>query len=415
MNKTLLLKIPKFATMAYLECGKKEIVLISHYVTKGELVEEIGRLEDEVISTENGLGVPVSMFAMLMQAYLTYDGNTVTIEHSGHIVTVDMCKERVGYVDAIAVLSKLNINYSLNEDGKVLEFIVEAIDAGPRELTSSEEKLPYAKYYHRYWETPYHLRADVIAWSKKFANYQVSTMRRPEEMLHIHDTRKLLDPNFRENQWNEGWTLFPDGSGVMCVKTEFPGTTCEAFQWWFAWHVLEDIRYMLWYPPAHYGIRPSSELRNMLADPDKSVFEKTHGGNAVHLVYESTQIDSNSCVAAGPVAWHPIPFHDPQKRGFTDEDVASFEKKKIVALCGGTRMLHFFVENEEGTGGTLFTHFWYGLVPDENLGWVGTKDTPDESWIPNIMNIGQHATKEFANLARILPEIYAEEGGKNLV
>ena len=220
-----------------------------------------------------------------------------------------------------------------------------------------------------------------------------------------------MDRNYRLNEWREGWTLFDDGSGVMCARTEFPGTTAEMFKWWFAWHVREDLRYMLWCPPSHYGIAPSLELRRRLSDPSLSLDQKTHGA-AVHHVYESLNIDALSYGCAAPVDYFPIPFFDPQFRGFTDENVAKMPEQGIAAICGADRMLHFFVENENGGPSVVYTHFWYGVKRDDQGKWIGVGGGKNYDLMVPILSISQHANKEFPLLAEILPDLYAEEGGK---
>jgi len=404
-------KLPRFTTLATLEAGDVRCIL------KGERAVEAGMVECAVrlsgpLRVRDGLPqVPVDFFTAVMHAYVTDEGDQITIERSGHIVRVCHGGPN-GYVPACEVLEQMDVDFGWDAGQGLLRMAVETRCAGHRELTPAELALPYAKYYTSYWDTPFHLRADVRAWSEKAGKYQLSAMAEPSDLLHIREVRRLLEPAFRREGWHEGWTLFPDGTGVVCVKTYFPETTSEMFQWWFAWHALEDIRYMLWYPPAHYGIAPTLEYRRKLADPTKTLFEKTHGGDAVHMVYESTQIDALSYVAAKAVPWHSIPFQDPQVRGFAEEDLAHFKQKGYAAICGGQRMLHFFAEREDGTGGDLYTHFWFGIHPDGRGSWQGRKNAPDSQLIPPILNIAQHAVKEFAQLAQILPQIYREEGGK---
>lgn len=360
---------------------------------------------------------PAALFSQGMFAYVTVGPEAVTVERSGCVITLPLnggsaCLDSgEPLVPALEVLSRLNVDYEFS--GGVCRVIVEARSSGPRKLTPAEEALPYAKYYRRYWATPYYERADFKSWAKKAPLYAGGNMQPPEAMLHLSQVNKLMDRSYRENEWREGWTLFDDGSGVMCARTEFPGVTAEMFQWWFAWHVLEDLRYMLWCPPSHYGIAPALDLRCRVKNPRLSLFEKTHGC-AVHHVYESINVDALSWDAAAPVDYFDIPFHDPQYRGFTPENVARFEREGITAICGADRMLHFFAENADGSGGVCYTHFWYGVKRDAQGRWVGVKEGKNYDLLPPIMSIAQHANKEFPLLAEILPELYAEEGGKPL-
>ena len=406
------------ATQLAFQVGSAEARLYAaHPVPEKPPIEEAVFLPRPVCRMNGAVMAPLELFSKGLFAYVTIEENLARIERSGCVVSLPINgvqAVRDGdavLVDAAAVISQLNVDREWL--GDACHVIVEARSNGPRKLTPAEEKLPYAKYYRRYWETPYHLRADFRSWAKKAGLYAGDNMQDPAKMLHIRDVNKLMDRSFRENDWHEGWTLFDDGSGVMCARTEFPGATAEMFQWWFAWHVKEDLRYMLWCPPSHYGIAPALELRRRVENPALTLTEKTHGA-AVHHVYESIAVDALSYPCAAAVDYFDIPFFDPQFRGFTDENVARFESEGIAAICGADRMLHFFAENGDGSGGVCYTHFWFGVRRDEQGKWTGVKDGKNTDLMVPLMNIAQHANKEFPLLAELLPSLYAEEGSKPL-
>ena len=411
-------KVHPLATLLSFQVGDSQAVLTADHPVAGQPPVSRTVLLPRPVCKKNGqVMAPVQLFEQGLFAYVTVTDSQVTVERSGCVAQLPLdgswayLDGDVAMADAAAVIARMNVDYQWLGNG--CQVIVEARNNGFRKLTPAEEKLPYAKYYHRYWQTPYHERADFISWSKKAGLYAGNNMQDPAKMLHISQVNKLMDRSFREHEWHEGWTLFDDGSGVMCARTEFPGATAEMFKWWFAWHVKEDLRYMLWCPPSHYGIAPALELRNRVEDPSLSLTDKTHGV-AVHHVYESTCIDALSFHCAAPVDYFDIPFYDPQYRGFTDENVARFEQEGIAAICGADRMLHFFAENEDGSGGVCYTHFWFGLRRDENGKWTGVKEGKNHDLMVPLMTIAQHANKEFPLLAAILPELYAEEGNKPL-
>lgn len=412
-------KVHPLATLLTFRVGCGEAVLSGAHPLPGHPdVRQTLYLSCPVCYRNGVVMAPVQLFAEGLFAYVNCENDVICIERSGKIARIPVdgnlayVDGSVIMVDAARVIAYLDLNHQwLGEECQV---IAESKKCGPRKLTPAEEKLPYAKYYNRYWETPYHERADFKTWSRKAALYAGNNMQDPARMLHLSDVNKIMDPEYRRNGWNEGWTLFDDGSGVMCAKTEFPGTTAEMFKWWFAWHPLEDIRYMLWCPPSHYGVTTSLELRQRLKDPSLSLDEKTHG-RAVHHVFESTTQDALSYGCAAAVDYFSIIFHDPQYRGFTDENVAKLNENRCAAICGSDRMLHFFAENQDGTGGTLYSHFWYGVRRDEQGKWVGVMENgKNYEIISNLMTIAQHANKEFPLLAEILPKLYAEEGHKPL-
>jgi hypothetical protein len=397
----------------YVEC--KSLKAIS----KEEYIAQTYELPDKIEEKNGRVTVPVSLFSDAMYSYVTIEGRNVQIERSGHIISMSLedkidgaespyCKADVIYVPFEYVISQMDVDFERNPVTNEYEVIVETRFNGPRKLTPAEEKLPYAKYYNNYWNTPYIKRIDTLTWAKKCALYAPTNPQDHSKMLHIKDVNRLLDREYRENEWTEGFTLFDDGTGVMCAKTEMPGVTKEAFLWWFAWHVEEDIRYMLWCPPSHYGISPSLELRQKLRNPNMTLFDKTHGGDVCHFVYEPISIDALSYEAAAPAPSIKIRFFDPEYRGFTPENRKRIENERFTAVCGNDEMLHFFVENDEGTGGTLYSHFWCGMHKSADGSWVGSQNGMNEALYGFLMTIAQHANKEFSLLADILPQLYNE-------
>jgi hypothetical protein len=397
----------------YVVCKARKANAEEEYVTQSyQLLDIIEEKNDTMM-------VPVNLFSEAMYAYVKEEGTIIQVERSGHIISMSTDKKIEGvespynksgtlYVPFEFVISQLDVDYEYDPDSKGYEVIVETRYNGPRKLMPAEENLPYSKYFTDYWNTPFIERADTLVWAEKCALYAPTNPQRPSKMLHSSDVNRLMDPKYRENEWTEGFTLFEDGSAVMCAKTEMPGVSKEAFLWWFAWHVQEDIRYMLWYPPSHYGISPSLELRQKLANPKMSLLDKTRGGDISHLVYEPITIDSLSYSVAIPVPAVTIRFFDPEYRGFTAENVKRMENEGIAAICGNYGMLHFFVENADGSGGTLYSNFWYGIEQTPEGVWTGMKKGVDESLYPFLMSIAQHANKEFSNLAKILPMIFDE-------
>lgn len=407
-------------TMMYVKPGEDYVLCRAEKMQEpGKYVEKKYELDGKLLQINGCLMAPANLFHDAMYAYVTIVKDEIQIERSGYCIYMNLGQQIDGaepafkekdiiYVPFEYVISRMGVDYEYQEATGGYELIVETTFKGPRELTPAEERLPYAKYYHRYWDIPYVHRPDTIAWAKKCALYAPTNPQDPSTMLHLRDVNKLMDKEYRLNEWKEGFTLFDDGSVLMCTKTEMPGVTKEAFLWWFEWHVKEDIRYMLWCPPSHYGISPSLELRLKLEDPEKTTYERTHGGDTVHFVYEPITIDALSYGAAAPIQSLAIQFHDPEYRGITPENVKRMEEEKIAAVCGNDGMLHFFVENEDGKGSVLYSHFWEGNMQREDGTWGGVLTGKNIEWYPFLMSIAQHANKEFSILADILPQLYRE-------
>ena len=411
-----------FATQLLFKVGDAFAQLRGANPAGGEdLVERI-TLPRTIVRRDNTVFAPLELFTEGLFTYYTLSEDAIDIERSGCVVHLPF-DGKFAYLDEDVVMASVNpvisqMNLAFLWDGDTCEVIVESQQNGPRKLTPAEERLPYAKYYHRYFEKPFHERSDFKSWAAKAGIYAGNNMADPARMLHISDVNKLMDEGFRKNEWNIGWTLFDDGTGVMCARTEFPGTTAEAFKWWFAWHVKEDIRYMLWCPPSHYGISPSLELMRRITNPDLTLEQKTHEkdfGVAIHHVYEACDIDALSLPNAAPLGCFDIDFHDYEYRGFTKENAEIIaNSNKITAVLGSSVMLHFFVEDEDGPGkSVLYSHFWYGHDHRDEKGlWHGSMNGKNYMLISPIMTIAQHCNKEFPLLADILPELFAEEGNK---
>lgn len=58
-----------------------------------------------------------------------------------------------------------------------------------------------------------------------------------------------------------------------------PGVTPQMLDWWFNWHLLEDLRYALWCPVAHTGIsvkNPACHLDNSGIPLKVRNFDRSH-------------------------------------------------------------------------------------------------------------------------------------------
>ena len=62
----------------------------------------------------------------------------------------------------------------------------------------------------------------------------------PSLALKIEDRNKLFDEGYLPCE--VGYCVMDDGSAYLANRTEMPGVTPEMFEWWFAWHGLEDMR-----------------------------------------------------------------------------------------------------------------------------------------------------------------------------
>ncbi len=224
----------------------------------------------------------------------------------------------------------------------------------------------------------------------------------PRTALSFADRNDLFKPGYLESE--VGYCVMPDGTGYVSNLTKMPGVTVEMFDWWFAWHGLDNFRYTIWDPEDHQ--QAESQQKAKAYDPDLSLKEKYW--DTTHYVIEDTGLGFEKL---------SINFKYPGDIGF---DMSQFETEAcgtIVCAKGNgvgnppfaspdTIMCHFVREVEGGI--ELRTRFWMGWTVKNGRDY---KALPDGFRMPPMgpMSLMLHNIKEFTNLAAILPKIYAEE------
>ena len=78
------------------------------------------------------------------------------------------------------------------------------------------------------------------------------------------------------------------------------------FEWWFAWHSLEDLRYRIWDPEDHYYAR--QQMREKTLDQSLPMRERTWG--TVHHVLEDIGPGPDELV---------LEFRYPHELGYEEE------------------------------------------------------------------------------------------------
>jgi hypothetical protein len=224
------------------------------------------------------------------------------------------------------------------------------------------------------------------------------------DALALGDVEALLDPPHQAVE--SGWCTLADGVGYVAVRTAMPAVTGEMVDWWFDWHPRESLRYRIWHPTAH--------LENSLELPARSG-AKAHWGTVHHPVED---------VGMG-VVHARIAFQRPSEMGMSsdaleDEDVATI----VCGYAGDDRrrvrhtpMFHVFLR--AGDGVVLRSRFWLGaaLRPYGALGPAGerlfnnrfVRSRALPGGLPRALAL--HCAEEYANLASLLPELYARYAG----
>lgn len=128
-------------------------------------------------------------------------------------------------------------------------------------LTPEERALSYAKYYD--------LPITPIP-QEKLAILEGGPID-PSLALKIEDRNDLFLPGYLPCE--TGYCVMPNGTGYLANRTEMPGVTPEMFEWWFAWHGLNDMRYRIWDPEDHFYARQQNP--DKVLDPGVPMREKT--------------------------------------------------------------------------------------------------------------------------------------------
>jgi hypothetical protein len=225
----------------------------------------------------------------------------------------------------------------------------------------------------------------------------------PEQALARAEAERLLDP--RPLRVETGWCTLPDGVGFVAVRTEMPGVTGAMVDWWFDWHPREALRYRIWHPRAHTA--------NSLQPPARPG-AKAHWG-AVHHPVEDVGVG---------VVHARIAFAAPSEIGLAGDQLENPDVATIVCgYVGDDRrhvrhspMFHVFLAEDEGV--VLRSAFWLGAAvrPYGPLGGLGERLLNNRlvrgatlpAGLPRAL--ANHCAEEYANLASLLPELYARFG-----
>ncbi|MFV0441646.1 MAG: DAPG hydrolase family protein [Lachnospirales bacterium] len=260
-------------------------------------------------------------------------------------------------------------------------------------VTEQDKTKSYFKYYG----------VEMVAPDpKRYEDVHKDGLLRPDQVLKFQDRNRLFEPGYLEKE--VGYCVLPDGTGYVANLTFMPGVTAEMFDWWFAWHGLDNLRYSVWDPEDHYKAESMQKKRTL--DPDLTMKEKYW--NTTHHVLED--------IGLGPEGLY-INFKCPGDLGFDMSKIGTDACATIVCARGygkgqppfaspDTIMCHFIREVEGGV--ELRTRFWQGWCIKNSKEY---KSIPDGMRMPEIAPkaLLLHNIKEFTNLAALLPKIYAEE------
>lgn len=259
---------------------------------------------------------------------------------------------------------------------------------GLRPLTAAESCRPYAKYYTRSMTPPAEGTYESVVFPAD-----------PNLALSPHKINDLLEPGGRALE--RGWCELPDGSFYVAGYANMPGVTTEMLEWWFAWHGLEDLRYMIWDADDHFAVhvKPSTIARRF----DKTLSWRERNWDTTDIVVED--------VGTGVVTLE-INFRSPESCGY---DMKKFNANGFAAINAninlqGQELLVSFTHNARPTaaGIELRSCFWLGWIFENGQRKRVGQNVPKEKLHALAKGLAKHCAKEYHNLAAILPMVYAE-------
>lgn len=221
----------------------------------------------------------------------------------------------------------------------------------------------------------------------------------------IEDRNDLFKPGYLNDGKSEfGYWLLENGTAMTANKTFLPCVNGEMFDWWFAWHPIDRLRYAIWDHDDHYDVYLEDPIK--ARDITKSMRERHWG--SVHHIWEDIGLGN------GPLV---ISFERPGTLGY-DESLIDTEHCNALVCANviivGTNetpdipvvMTHFLRPVEGGS--ELRSRFWFGY---KIIDGKAIKVLPDGVRIPEVAPVAllNHNVKEFTNLAAILAPLYAEE------
>lgn len=255
-------------------------------------------------------------------------------------------------------------------------------------VTEEEKKFSYYKYFEQ----------EMAPAPQEHYDLMLRGPISPDLALPVGERNRLFEPGYFEEE--TGWCVMPDGTGYIANLTKMPGVTTDMFDWYFAWHGLNNLRYKIWDREDHY--EAVSLNREIALNPKLSYKERLW--NTRHDILEDT--------GSGPLRFF-LDFKNPADIGFDASKIGTEACSTIVCGIGtvpefglNNLMAHFVREIDGGI--ELRSRFWMGWKYEDGQDIKTIRDGeqyPEQA----TKELALHNVKEFTNLAAILPSLYAEE------
>ncbi len=253
------------------------------------------------------------------------------------------------------------------------------------------------KSYYKFLKEPLWLptQEEVDQYTKHLGN--------PSNVLEFKDRRKIMEPDYVPEPSALYWTK--DGSMVVSSTVDVPDMTKEATEWWFVWHLLDPLRYMIWDPQDHYNLKITDEVRKKILDTSIPIAERSW--YAPNEVLESFNGEKPRKLM--------INFCNPEEVGFDRSRIGSENCYAIIcnkeSLKAGPFRIPIVMTEilRKGPKGTNIwnAHWWVGSSYQE--GKDITQKVPMKKFLSKVSSrLVVHNQIEMRHLNAILPSLYEE-------
>lgn len=263
------------------------------------------------------------------------------------------------------------------------------------ELTEDQRRKSYSKYYYKDMEKIPQADLDIVNAGP------IET----KKAIPLSRAAELLNDGYLDEE--TGYCLMEDGTGLAATKVFMPGVTPEMIDWWFNWHVLDGLRYMIWCPVAHTGI----SAKTPEAHKDSSgVPLNERNVEKIHYPIEGFNVEGAVKVE--------IAFRKPDVFGITQEmiDKSTLATYQIATCTIAYIRLPinvFFHAIREVEGGMEFrSRYWMSNVVRDGKAQKSRLKVPEATVLNGARSNCIHSLTEYNNLASFLPQLYHEMEGK---
>jgi hypothetical protein len=208
----------------------------------------------------------------------------------------------------------------------------------------------------------------------------------------------------------EGVYIMDDNTIFLSAITPIPDITGPMLEWWMIWHQFDPLRYALWNPEDHFGVRLTDEDRRRFLDESLPIRERIWGTSS--FVVESWNGEE-------PSDEGELHFVSPDSVGLRNDLVGTPKCQAIVCANNCTKlgpinypilMCEYVRQNRDGINEWVVTA-WIGHGVDLETGKERTLKLPKFLLNQIAMKMGAmfivHNHKEVSHLNKVLPGLYA--------